>query len=92
MAKKVNNVNVVEINGKVTKVLVKSDKVTKFIIDNQKTSDKGNTIHTYASIIQFEKNEEVETGDTVKVVGTLSTSSYKGQFRTDVIADSVEID
>ena len=89
-AKKTNETinfnNEVVIGGTVKRVLVQNDKVTKFILDNTQTTPKGNVSHAFISVCVFEECD-LKTGDTVEVKGRLTTSSYKDNFRVDIIAD-----
>lgn len=93
-SKAVEFVNEVIISGTIKEIKTCTDKCLKFILDNTKLSPNGKTIHTFVCVNIFDNGKEIglKSGDTVRVMGEIATSTYKGKFRTDIIAELDNVD
>lgn len=74
----INNINHVEIEGVINKVIYATEKVAGYVLETCKTSPKGNNIKSWVTIKEFTPSLHYEVGDHVTIKnGELATDSYE---------------
>lgn len=90
----INNLNHVEIEGVINKVIYATEKVAGYVLETCKTSPKGNNIKSWLTIKEFEPSIHYEKGDHVIIKdGELATDSYEKGHKTyynTVIVGTIE--
>ena len=90
----INNLNHVEIEGVINKVIYATEKVAGYVLETCKTSPKGNNIKSWLTIKEFEPSIHYEKGDRVIIKdGEIATDSYEKGHKTyynTVIVGTIE--
>lgn len=84
-------VNFCHLRGQIKKIFA-SEKVVKIYLETIKTTKAGQEIPTSHTVVYFDiLNNVLDEGNWIDVEGELSLNTYKGEFKTQIIARKVTL-
>ena len=87
--------NVVSIIGQIKQVIIFTDSIAIYKLDNVTKSPNNKAIHTYLPVKEFKPEIECEENDMVQITGHIATdtSEYNGKkyYNTFIVVDELEV-
>ena len=83
--------NRVVLVGKIKRIVFENDNVCKFSIDCVNKTDKGNYAHAFITCVQFKSScdYEIAEDELVSISGRIQTTSYNGNYSTQIVCDKI---